>query len=90
LTSPANAATNVSKTPTLSWSAAAGATSYNVQYSTTSTFTAATTSTLSVASSPLVITTALLGNTTYYWRVQSVRGTVTSAYSASRRFTTAR
>lgn len=88
LLSPANAATNVSRTPTLSWSAAAGATSYNVQYSTTSNFTAATTVTRSVASSPLAITTALLANTRYYWRVQSVRGAVISAYSGSRNFRT--
>jgi hypothetical protein len=92
LSSPANAATNVSRTPTLTWSAAAGATSYNVQYSTSSTFAAgtATVTRTGVAGPSLNITPALLSRTRYYWRVQSVRGTVTSAYSASRSFTTAR
>jgi subtilisin family serine protease len=92
LSSPANAATNVSRTPTLTWSAAAGATTYNVQYSTSSTFAAgtATVTRTGVAGPSLNITPALLSRTRYYWRVQSVRGTVTSAYSASRSFTTAR
>lgn len=91
LSSPANSATNVSRTPTLGWSAAAGATAYRVQYSTTSGFTLSTTVTRDVPTgTSLVITTALLGRTRYFWRVQSVRGTVISAYSASRSFTTIR
>lgn len=91
LSSPANSATNVSRTPTLGWSAAAGATAYRVQYSTTSGFTLSTTVTRDVPTgTSLVITTALLGRTRYFWRVQSVRGTVISGYSASRSFTTIR
>lgn len=92
LSSPANSAINVSKTPTLTWSAAAGATAYNVQYSTSSTFATgtATVTRSGVTGTSLALTTALLGNTRYYWRVQSVRGTVTSAYSGSRSFTTIR
>ena len=92
LLSPANAATNVSRTPTLSWAVAAGATTYNVQYSTSSTF-AAGTATITrngVAGTSLAFTTALLARTRYYWRVQAVNGTVTSAYSGSRSFTTTR
>jgi hypothetical protein len=92
LSSPANAATNVSRTPTLSWATAPGATTYNVQFSTSSTFAAgtATVTRTGVAGPSLNITPALLSRTRYFWRVQSVRGTVTSAYSASRSFTTAR
>lgn len=91
LSSPANSATNVSRTPTLGWSAAAGATAYRVQYSTTSGFTLSTTVTKDVTTgTSLAITTTLLGRTRYFWRVQSVRGTVISAYSASRSFTTIR
>jgi len=90
LSAPNNGATGISRTPTLSWSAAAGATAYNVQYSTTSNFSTGTVTRNGVTGTSLPITTALLGNTIYYWRVQSVRGTVTSAYSASRRFTTVR
>jgi hypothetical protein len=92
LSSPANAATNVSRTPTLSWATDPGAITYNVQYSTSSTFVAgtATITRNGVAGPSLNITPALLARTTYYWRVQSVRGTVTSAYSGSRSFTTTR
>lgn len=92
LQSPANAATNVSRTPTLTWSAVAGATSYNVQYSTSSTFAAgtATVTRTGVSGLSLAITPALLSRTSYFWRVQSVNGTVTSAYSGSRSFTTIR
>jgi subtilisin family serine protease len=92
LLSPANAATNVSRTPTLTWSAAAGATTYNVEYSTSSTFAAgtATVTRTGVAGPSLNITPALLSRTRYFWRVQSVRGTVTSAYSGSISFTTTR
>jgi aqualysin 1 len=88
---PAIGATGVSRTPTLSWSPAADATSYNVQYSTTTGFTPATTVIKNVTiGTSFPIATALLSRTKYYWRVQSVRGTVTSAYSASRSFTTIR
>lgn len=90
LSSPANAATNVSRTPTLTWSAAAGATTYNVQYSTTSGFTTGTVTLNAIPATSLAISTTLLSRTRYYWRVQSVKGTVTSAYSATRSFTTTR
>ena len=90
LSAPANGATNVSRTPTLTWLAAAGATTYNVQYSTTSGFTTGTVTQNAVPATSLAITTSLLSRTRYYWRVQSVRGTVTSAWSASRNFTTVR
>jgi len=89
LSAPANGATNVSRTPSLSWVAAAGATSYNVQYSTTSGFTTGTVTRNGVTATSLAITTSLLSRTRYYWRVQSVRGTVTSSWS-SRSFTTVR
>ena len=90
LSSPANAATNVSKTPTLSWSASSGATAYNVQYSRSSTFASGNINVNGVTGTSLAITTALLGRTKYYWRVQAVKGSVTSTWSASRNFTTVR
>lgn len=90
LSLPANGSTSVSRTPTLSWAAASQATTYNVQYSTSSNFTTGTVTRNGVTATSLAITTALLRNTRYFWRVQSVRGTVTSVYSASRSFTTIR
>jgi len=64
LTAPANAATGVSVTPTLTWNAATGATSYDVYFGTSST-------------PPLVTNVSgttynpgtLGGNTTYFWKI---------------------
>ncbi len=87
LSSPANAATNVSRTPTLRWLASAGATTYRAQYSTTSGFTTSTTVTRDVPTgTSLVITTNLVRNTRYFWRVQAVNGAWSSTWS----FTTVR
>jgi len=89
LSSPANASTNISRTPTLIWNASTGATSYKIQYSTTSTFSTATTQTITgVTGTSYTFVTTLAGNTTYYWRVQAVSGTISSTYSGSRRFKT--
>jgi hypothetical protein len=78
-------------TPLLTWNAATGAASDNLQISTVSTF-----STLAINQSGLnttsypVGTGALNWNTCYYWRVQAVdiRG-VTSAWATNRYFRTA-
>src|SRR5205807_8027394 len=64
LTAPANAATGVSITPTLTWSAATGATSYDVYFGTASTPLLATNVT-TTSYSPA----ALTASTTYFWRV---------------------
>lgn len=89
LSAPANAATGVAIPATLSWAASSGATSYNVQVSTSSTFagtpflnrTGVTTTSTSVS--------GLAANTVYYWRVSATNAGGTSAYSAARSFTTA-
>lgn len=90
LVSPADRASNVSRTPTLTWTASAGATTYNVQVSSSSTFTTLDINQKGVSSTSLAITTALASRRTLYWRVQAVNGTTTSAWSAARRFTTMR
>lgn len=91
LDSPANAAVNVSTTPTLSWIAAAGDSVYHLQIDTSAAFGSATydDSTLTgvVHSIP-----GLRNATKYYWRV-SVKdsagaGGATSPYSTVRNFTT--
>jgi subtilisin family serine protease len=88
LSSPANAATGVAVPATLSWAASSGATSYNVQVSTSSTF-----GTLFL-DRPGVTTTStsvsgLAASTVYYWRVSATNSGGTSAFSAARSFTTA-
>jgi len=86
LPSPANTATNVSRTPTLSWGAVTGAIAYNVQYSTSSTFGTGTTSKNGVSVNSLYITTPLARRTKYFWRVQAVNGVWSNTWS----FTTVR
>lgn len=88
LSSPANAATNVSIAPTLSWLAATAATSYNLEYSTSSTFASNVTTITGITTTSRAIS-GLANSTTYYWRVSSTNSTGTSAPSAVRSFTTA-
>ena len=87
LSSPTDGATGVSKTPTLSWNASSGATSYQIQVSTSSSFT----STL-VDQSGLTGTSyaasGLADVTVYYWRVNATNSNGTSSWSATRSFTT--
>jgi len=85
---PANAASGVALTPKLTWNTAARATSYRVQVSTVSTFTATVVndSTLTVGADSL--TTALANNTMYFWRVNAKNATGTSAWATARNFTT--
>jgi hypothetical protein len=87
LASPANNATNVQLTTTLSWNAATGATGYHLQVSTLSSFTSTVVddSTLTTTSRSV---TSLALNTTYYWRVHAMNAGGSSAYSAARNFKT--
>ncbi len=69
---PANAATGQSLTPTLSWTAVAGATSYDVYVSTTSPAVAVANLLSNVTTTSYTVTTPLLSGvagTTYYWAV---------------------
>ena len=88
LSSPANAATNVSVAPTLSWAAATAATSYNLEYSTSSTFASNVTTITGITTTSRAIS-GLANSTVYYWRVSATNSTGTSAASTARSFTTA-
>ncbi len=88
LSSPANAATNVSTAPTLSWTAATAATTYNLQVSTSNTFTTNLVDLTGLTTTSRAIS-GLANSTIYYWRVSSTNSTGTSAWSTVRSFTTA-
>jgi subtilisin-like proprotein convertase family protein len=88
LTTPADGATGVSQTPALSWSAASGATSYNVQVATDAAFTNVVASANNVTGTSYNVASALASNTLHYWRVQAVNSCGSGAYTAAFSFTT--
>ncbi len=87
LTSPAQGATGVALSTTLTWGTSASATSYRVQLSTDSAFG----STL-VDDSNLTVTSQavgpLPGNTIFYWRASASNAAGASAFSTRRSFNT--
>jgi subtilisin family serine protease len=89
LSSPSNGATNVSTSPTLSWSASTGATSYRLQVSTSSTFSTLTKDVSGITSTSQQVT-GLSRSTRYYWRVNATNAYGTSDWSSVRYFTTRR
>jgi hypothetical protein len=87
LVAPANLATGVALSPTLSWNASATATSYRVQVSPNASFTAlafddSTITGTSVAVGPL------LNCVTRFWRVRAKNSTGSSDWATARSFTT--
>jgi hypothetical protein len=84
LSAPANGATGVSTTPSLSWAAVTGATSYDF-YLGTSTSPAFHSNTTSTSVTPA----ALTAGATYYWRVVAKNDCGSGTSSATRSFTTA-
>jgi hypothetical protein len=88
--SPANGATGVSTSPTLTWGTSSGATSYEYCLDTTS-GTTCDESWIDVGNVQSVSLSGLDGSTTYYWQVRAVlMGGYTYANSTTwRSFTTA-
>ncbi len=87
LISPPDGATQVSTSPTLSWSAANGATSYHLQVSANSGFSAIVTDQAGITGTSHTLN-GLSNSTTYYWHVNASNSAGTSAWSATGRFTT--
>jgi subtilisin family serine protease len=85
MSSPANAATGVSVSPTLVWNASAGATSYNLLVTkggvTVYSYAGLTTTSKAI--------TGLTNSTTYNWQVSATNSAGTSALSSAWSFTTA-
>lgn len=91
LTTPANGATNLDTTfqTLLKWNNVSDGIIYNVQVSTDSTFATVNVSG-NVGGLLYVLQPTLLGNTKYFWRVQTNNGGHFSAWSAPRSFKTAK
>ncbi len=89
LSSPANGAMNISRTPTLSWSACTGAASYGLQVAIDAGFTSLVVNQAGIAGTSYAITTTLASSTTYYWRVNATNAGGTSGWSSGWSFITA-
>jgi hypothetical protein len=87
LSSPANGATSVSTSPTLDWNASSGATSYQLQVSTNSSFSSTVVNLTGITGTSYNVT-GLNNNTLYYWHVNATNAGGTSMYSTSWSFTT--
>jgi hypothetical protein len=87
LASPSNAATGVSPSPTLSWTASTGAASYRLQVSTGSSFTTTVVDQSNITGTTYAVS-GLSNNTLYYWRVNATNAGGTSSYSGTWNFTT--
>jgi len=87
LASPASGATNVSTSPTLTWNASTGATSYRLQVSTNTSFSPTVFNQTGIAGTSHAAS-GLANNTTYYWRVNATNSGGTSVWSSTWSFTT--
>lgn len=83
---PLNMADSVALNPTLSWEPIVGSETYDVQYSTDSTFAENTSANIKGAN--FTIGTTLLEDTKYFWRARACAPNDTSAYSEPWSFTT--
>ncbi|MBI4727532.1 hypothetical protein HY768_10025 [candidate division TA06 bacterium] len=87
LVSPANGATGVSTSPTLTWNASTGAVSYNLEVSTNSSFSSFVYQNYCLASDSQAIS-GLDTATVYYWRVSATNTNGTSGWSSVWNFIT--
>jgi photosystem II stability/assembly factor-like uncharacterized protein len=89
LVTPVDNANSISlTTASLNWSPASGASSYRVQFSTSSTFATVIKDTVVTGTTTLAVP-GLAANTVYYWHVNAQNPAGSSVYSATRTFTTA-
>jgi hypothetical protein len=87
LNAPADGATGVAISPTLSWNAVACASGYDIQVATDPTFTNLVTNVSGNLTTTLDIG-PLAGSTLHYWRARATRGAIVGNWSAIRTFTT--
>jgi subtilisin family serine protease len=90
LSSPANLTTNVTRTPNMSWGAAARATTYEIQISSVNDFGAVTFGRTGLTARSIRVSPQLGSLTAYTWRVRAVNAGGNGPWSAVRTFTTRR
>jgi hypothetical protein len=88
LSYPSNGAVAVPTRPTLSWVAVSEATSYQVQISTSSTFSTSVYNDSTLHTNTVALTSALNSSSTYYWRVRAINGTGYTSWSTVWNLTT--
>jgi subtilisin-like proprotein convertase family protein len=88
LTSPANGATDVSGTPTFSWAAASGATTYDLEVATDAAFSNIVVSQAGLTGTSFGLNVSLASSTEHFWRVRASNACGTSSWSAVFSFTT--
>ncbi|MEO8195953.1 MAG: hypothetical protein ABI689_04440 [Thermoanaerobaculia bacterium] len=88
LTTPADGALNVPATPTFTWSAAAGASSYSIQVATDAGFSNVVASATGLAVATWTSNVALNTSTPHFWRVRATNACGTGSYSGVFGFTT--
>lgn len=89
LQQPANTATNVALQPTFTWSAVAGAATYQLQVSTVNNFGSTVINQTALTGTTYTAATALQPGTTYYWRMRANSNAQCSGpWSVTRSFTT--
>jgi Metallo-peptidase family M12B Reprolysin-like/Proprotein convertase P-domain len=86
---PAAYSIGVKTLPLLIWGSVAGASSYTLEFSTSSGFGVISQIVAGITTTSYTLTTPLAENTTYYWRVKTTNGCGTGAPSASSIFKTA-
>jgi hypothetical protein len=87
LTSPTNLSTGVSIPTTFSWTPFGTPTSYRLEVSTNSGFSSTVYDSTGITTTSISVP-GLAENTTYYWRVNATKSSVTSGWSAVWSFTT--
>jgi hypothetical protein len=87
LAAPTNNAVNQPTSPTLNWSTVAGAATYNILVSTSTSFTTTVSSQIGVAGLSASVS-GLANGTSYYWEVSATNAGGTSAWSSVWSFTT--
>ncbi len=88
LTSPANGATDVSGTPTFTWAAASGATTYDLEVATDAAFSNIVVSQTGLTGTSYGLTVSLASSTEHFWRVRAFNPCGQSSWSAVFSFTT--